>query len=462
MNLDRFAAATGTQVRGEGKLAARVDRIRTNSTEVEAGDLFIALKGERFDGNEFIDDAVARGAAAVVCDEGRAPERRDVAFLEVRDTLRALGDIAAEYRSQFSGPVAAVTGSNGKTTTKELLRAVLVEHHGDPSKVLATEGNLNNLIGVPLTLFGLAPVHRVAVVEMGMNAFGEIARLTEIASPTVGVITCVGAAHLEGLGSIEGVARAKGELFAGLDAGATAVINADDPQVMAVSADVGARRLYFGEGRDVRAEDVEVVGFEATRFRLVTPAGQATVLMPLMGRHNVTNALAAAAVATVLEVAPEAIAAGLERVELPPMRLAAERLANGVTVINDAYNANPDSVVAAIATLAESAPGRKIVVLGEMLELGPGAAAMHAEVGAAAAGVDPVLLCAVGPHAEDVRRGATEAGMSPERAIAATSHEIAAAEVERAWRRDDTVLVKGSRGSRMETVIETLKRSAAT
>jgi UDP-N-acetylmuramoyl-tripeptide--D-alanyl-D-alanine ligase len=258
------------------------------------------------------------------------------------------------------------------------------------------------------------------------------------------------------------VAQAKGELFAGLDRSATAVINSDDPQISAIAAGVAARCLYFGEGKDVRAEQIEVVGVEATRFRLVTPAGAATVEMPLMGRHNVTNALAAAAVAVVLEVGPDAIAAGLGRVELPPMRLAAERLANGVVVINDAYNANPDSVVAALATLAESASGRKIVVLGDMLELGRGAAAMHAEVGAAAAGVDPVLLCAVGEHAEDIRRGATEAGMSPERAIAATSHEIAAAEVERAWRRDDTVLVKGSRGSRMETVIETLRRSATT
>jgi len=460
MRLDRFAFAAGTSVRGVGALAETVTRVRTNSTEVEAGELFVALRGERFDGNEFIDDAIARGAAAVLCERGRAPERRDVAFLEVADTLRGLGDIAAEHRSRFHGPVVAVTGSNGKTTTKELLRAVLEAHYASESAVLATQGNLNNLIGLPLTLLDLVDGHEVAVVEMGMNAFGEIERLTEIARPSVGVITCVGSAHLEGLGSIEGVARAKGELFDGLDTDAVAVVNADDPHIVALSEHLRCPRLRFGDKEAVRAENIEIVGYEATRFELVTPAGSATVQLPLIGRHNVLNALAAAAVATVLEVSPDTIAKGLEQVVMVPMRLAVETLSNGVVIINDAYNANPDSVVAALATLAEAGKARRIVVLGEMLELGERSADLHAEVGAAVAAIDPLLLCAVGEHAEDVCRGARDAGMLENRAMAVATNDVAAAEVAHRWRRSDTVLVKGSRGAHMETVIATLRRSA--
>jgi len=328
-------------VSGAGGAAVDFPIVGTDSRTVQPGQLFVALHGERFDGNDFIEEVVARGAAGIVCDEGRALARPGVVFFEVSDTLRALGDLAAAHRRGFDVPVVAITGSNGKTTTKNLLRSILATALGGPDRVLATEGNLNNLIGMPLTLLALAPRHRAAILEMGMNVFGEIARLTEIAAPTLGLITCVAPAHLEGVGSIEGVARAKGELFAGLAPTATAVVNCDDPQISRVAAGLRCRRQDFGADRPVHARGITPDGLRGIRFELVVPGGSAPVRLPLLGRHNVGNAVAAAAAASALGVGIDAIVAGLESAAPAPMRLSVERLPNGVDLINDAYNANP-------------------------------------------------------------------------------------------------------------------------
>lgn len=457
MNAAFVAAATRARLSGPEN--AEFERVGSDSRAAAgAVDLFVALQGERFDGNDFIDEAIRSGARGVLCARGRGLERPGVTFFEVDDTLRALGDLAAAHRRRFDVPVVAITGSNGKTTTKNLLRSILACAYGDGC-VLATEGNLNNLIGMPLTLLRLASAHRAVILEMGMNAFGEIARLTEIASPTHGCITCVAPAHLEGVGSIEGVARAKGELFAGLSERATAVVNCDDPQVAKVAEGLRCRRVDFGAGKSIRAEDYEALGLQGSRFRLVLPHGSAEVRLPLLGSHNVANAVAAAACAAALGVATEAIVAGLSLAPPAPMRLSVERLPNGVDLINDAYNANPGSMRAALSAVGSLA-ARRLIVLGDMRELGEGAARLHAEVGAAAALTQPRLLCALGENAGHLVRGAIEAGLAPERALAATSHADAAERVASVWQRGDTVLVKGSRGSRMEEVVVELRERA--
>jgi UDP-N-acetylmuramoyl-tripeptide--D-alanyl-D-alanine ligase len=453
--------AEAIRARSFGASGVEFRRVGTDSRAADGADLFVALHGERFDGNDFIEQAMDHGAKGVVCDVGRAQPRAGVAFFEVPDTLRALGDLAAAHRRGFDVPIVAITGSNGKTTTKNLLRAILSRAYGGAVSVLATEGNLNNLIGMPLTLLRLDSRHRAAVLEMGMNAFGEIARMTEIAAPTHGLITCVAAAHLQGLGSIEGVAKAKGELFAGLGSDATALVNLADPRVVGEAARSKARRFEFGPGGVVRAENVEPLRFEGMRFRLSTPAGSGDVRLQLLGPHNVANALAAAAAACALGVGVDAIVAGLESAAGAPMRLSVERLPNGIDLINDAYNANPSSMRAALASLAGLAP-RAIVVLGEMRELGGAAAELHAEVGAAAASIRPALLCAVGNHAADTIGGAIAAGLAPDRACAVATNSEAAVLVAGAWRLGDAVLVKGSRGARMEEVVADLERRANT
>jgi UDP-N-acetylmuramoyl-tripeptide--D-alanyl-D-alanine ligase len=453
-------ATGGTLVSGDRESSAR--GLETDTRAMRPGGLFVALRGENFDANDFLGEAVAAGAAVIVCARGRAGAVArtggTAAFIEVDDTLHALGDVAARHRRSFDITVAAVTGSNGKTTTKEILRAIMTEVHGADA-VLANEGNLNNLVGLPLTLAKITAGHRVAVVEMGMNAPGEIARLTEIAAPDVGVITCVGSAHLEGLGSIEGIAAAKGELFAGLAPSAVAVVNVDDPHVLRQAERFTGRTVSFGSGADVAAENVEPLSVDATRFELSVAGVRHTVELSLGGRHNVSNALAAAACAYALGVESGAIAAALGRVVPPPMRLAHELLPNGVEVINDCYNANPSSLAAAMAMVAETVPGRRIVVLGDMLELGAAADDLHVQAGLGAALLDPVLVCALGERAERVAAGAREGGLDREVIVAAT-HEQAADEVARVWRAGDTVLVKGSRGATMERVVEEMRRRA--
>ncbi len=430
--------------------------ITTNSRGARPGEVFIALCGDNFDGHDFIDPAVASGVSAVVCARSRSLQREGVTFIEVDDTLAALGDIAAYHRRRFDIPVVAITGSNGKTTTKEMLRAVLGEAWGEDA-VLANRGNFNNLVGLPLTMMEFAERHRGAILEMGMNAPGEIARLCEIAAPTVGLITCVAEAHLQGLGSIEGVATAKAELFAGLDESAIAVVNLADPRVRDKASLVRGRRLSYGPGGRVEAVNIEAEDLERSRFELVFDKESVTVELPIGGRHNVDNALGAAACALAVGLPLATVAAGLAKAEPPPMRLAVENLGNGVRLINDAYNANPASLDAAFRTLASVRDGRRIIVVGDMLELGDEAADWHQRAGAAAAAIEPALLCAMGGHAEDFSKGALEAGLDESSTCVCTTHDEAAAAVAERWRAGDAVLIKGSRGSAMEKVVEALR-----
>ncbi len=461
MTVDELVAAVGGKRLGAPSAGWQPQGVCTDSRTVAPGEIFVALRGAHFDGNDYIDDAIARSAGAVVCSRGRALDRRGVLFVETDDTQRALGDIAAHHRRGFPIPVVGITGSNGKTTTKELLRSICHVAYGAEA-VLANSGNFNNLIGLPLTVMGLHAGHRVAILEMGMNAPGEIARLTEIAAPTHGVITCIAAAHLQGLGSLDGVAAAKAELFAGLGPAATAIVNTDDERVVRAALSFkGARRVRYGECAEIRAESVASNSLTGSRFDLVYGTACVSVLLPLAGRHNVGNAVAAAACAYGLELPIEAVAAGLTDVAVPPMRIGVETLGNGVCIVNDAYNANPGSLAAALRTLAEAVTGRRILAIGDMLELGDRAAELHREAGRAAAALTPVLLCAVGEHAREVAAGAREAGLAQSNILVASDHARIVHAIAGIWQAGDTVLVKGSRGAQMERVVVALRELVA-
>jgi UDP-N-acetylmuramoyl-tripeptide--D-alanyl-D-alanine ligase len=446
--------ATGAEVVRRGS-AAEFARVATDTRTLAGGELFVALKGERHDAHGFVPEAAAAGARGVLVERAvDGAGAGGLTVLAVRDTLRALQDLAAAERRRRAPCVLGITGSNGKTTTKEMLAAILVAA-GGTAAVLKTQGNLNNLVGVPLTLLGLGGRERWAVVEMGMNAPGEIWRLTEIADPDVGIITNVGPAHLAGLGTVAGVARAKGELFARMRRGATAVVNADDPLVAALGDAFPGRVVRFGAGTDVAAEDVRLDDSGAAAFRLCLGATTVEVRLRIPGRHNVQNALAAAAAAASLGIGAEIVAAGLAAAEPVGNRMRVVTLPTGVTILNDSYNANPASVAAALRSLADARATRRIAVLGDMLELGAASAEHHRAIGrlAARAGVDALYL--FGEHAADTAAGAAEA-LPAEAIHVAASHATIAEGIARSAAPGDWILVKGSRGQRMEEVVRLL------
>ena len=434
------------------------DIVSSDSRTLPPGCLFVALKGPRFDGHAYADRALEQGAAAVMIEAGSGLDLAPA--LRVEDTRIGLGRLAAWHRANMPAKIAAITGSNGKTTVKEMLASICAAAVGEGA-VLATAGNLNNDIGMPLTLLRLTSAHRYAAIEMGMNHPGEIAYLTELARPDVAMVNNALRAHLEGLGSVEAVARAKGEIFAGLRDDGVAVINADDPHAdyWRGLAD-GHKVLSFGAaaGADVR---IEAQGTRNKRqgetgtalplapcpLSLNTPAGRVEAALQVPGEHNRRNAAAAAAVALALGIPLDAVARGLAAYQGSKGRLQAHACILGATLIDDSYNANPDSVLAAIQVLAERA-GTRILVLGDMGELGPEAAALHREIGARAraAGVDR-LLC-LGELSINAVNGFGAGAMHFERI------EELLAEIECALGADTTVLVKGSRFMQMERVTQ--------
>lgn len=434
-----------------------------DSRKCGPGQLFVALPGAQCDGHDFVSAAADAGAAGALV--AREVEDR-IPQVVVEDVLPALQKYAAAYRQEFAGPVVGITGSNGKTTTKEILAAVLrhvigPEMQASKAEVLFTQGNLNNHIGVPLTLLGLRPEHQAAVIEMGANHPGEIALLTAIAKPDIGIVTMAGASHLEGFGSIEGVARAKGELFDGLPETGTAIINADDEYADLWRDLAGARRqLTFGLAThaDIRADSIRREDGHQ-QFRLHTPQGEADVALPLSGRHNVVNALAASAAALALDLPVEKIAEGLTHANAVGGRLRVFDGPGGARIVDDSYNANPTSVKAALDWLSEQ-PGRRWVVLGDMAELGEGAAGWHRKVGEwlRQAGVQKFL--AVG---ELVAETVESFGEGAEHC---SDHEEAVEQLTQALNErsaaDVTLLVKGSRSMRMERVVQTLTQAVDT
>lgn len=453
MTLDDILKATGGRTLTSGPVS--FSRLSTDSRSVGVGELFVPLVGARFDGHVFIKECFEKGAAGALCQKGKKVSPVDGRTLvEVDDTLRALQDIAHYIRKRRTDLlVVGVTGTNGKTTTKEMLASVLSVR----GPVLRNTGNLNNEIGLPLTLMELKDEHWAAVLEMGMSGFGEIARLAEIAEPHVGVITNVGPAHIENLGSLDGIAKAKGELIAALPAEGKAVLNLDDPRLQGFVAENRERAVTFGlrPGANVTADEVDET-LRGVSFRLITPGGSAHVTLPVMGAHNVYNALAAAAAAWSMGLSVDEIKEGLERFSPVKMRMELVEVA-GALVINDAYNANPASMAAALTALASIKDGRRVAVLGDMLELGDAAGKAHYDTGRLAGSEGLALLVLVGERAEDTARGAVEAGMAEENIVVASSREEAASVLSGKLRPGDHVLVKGSRGMKMEKVIELLR-----
>ena len=429
-----------------------------DSREVTPGRLFVALPGERTDGHRFLGEAVARGAAALIVT--REPEgvmaAADVTIVRVPDGLAALGAVAAGWRTRFSPLVAGVTGSIAKTSTKEAVATVLARRF----RTLRSEGNRNNEIGLPLTLLELDPEHEAVVLEMGMYVGGEIADLARIARPRIGVVTAVQPVHLSRIGSIEAIERAKAELVEALAPDGTAVLNADDPRVRAMADRTAADVVTYGfaADADVGADDVASAGLAGMQFTLRTVRGRHPVAIPTLGRLAVHNALAAVAVGLAAGLSIGEIAAGLADGWAAPHRSEVVRL-SGVTIVDDSYNASPTSVAAALELLS-GLPGRRVAVLGEMLELGEGHEAGHRAVGAAAAAVAD-LLVVVGRPAAGIAAAAREIGLDPARVIEAPDRETALDALLPRLGHGDVVLVKASRGAALDLLVDALRAELA-
>lgn len=433
-----------------------IERLSTDTRTLEAGDLFVALKGKTFDGLAFLPQALTRGAlGCVVSSPPKIPLPPDFVVIQVEDTQWALGQIANLWRRQVPVRVVAITGSNGKTTTKEMTGAVLRQGY----RVLVSSGNLNNLVGVPLTLFRLREDHQVAVLELAMNARGEIHRLAEMAEPDVGVITNIGEAHLEFLGSVEEVAEAKGELLPFLNGDRVAVLNRDDPYLTPLFSRARGRLLTFGldAHADVRGERIRLSKDGQTHFTLCTGSARQPMRLHVPGRMNVLNALAAAAVGVALGVDLEAIAAGLEGAPVASMRMNKIVHPSGAVIINDAYNANPTSMAAALETFFGMARKKEaIVVLGDMLELGSVSEAAHRKVGTLVAGMRPARVITVGERARAIGEGASLHGYDSSRIHCCRDHEEAQTVLRAQLPRTPWIFVKASRGMKLEKILEGL------
>jgi UDP-N-acetylmuramoyl-tripeptide--D-alanyl-D-alanine ligase len=446
MGLLEAAAALGSRTSGPD---VRFGGVSTDSRSIRPGELFVALRGERFDGHDFLGRARDAGAACAMVDErhaGAAP----LPALVVPDTKRALGDLARHWRARFSPSLAAVTGSNGKTTVKEMLAAILRRHAGEPA-VLATAGNLNNDIGVPLTLLRMRAPHRYCAIELGMNHKGEIAHLAGIARPTVALVNNAQREHLEFMRSVDEVADENAAVYAALPADGVAVVNADDPHADTFRRAAGARRVVdFGLEAKAAVTAVCVSKGLASEIRVRTPAGEARATLAIAGLHNVRNALAAAACAHALGVPPAAIGAGLADFRPYVGRLQVKAARGGAIVIDDSYNANPDSVRAAIDVLSDC-PAPTALVLGDMGEVGEQGPDFHREIGNYARAKRIARLLGIGA----ATREAVEA-FGP-----GARHFTDVDELVASLQRSGTILVKGSRFMRMERVVAALTGEAA-
>jgi UDP-N-acetylmuramoyl-tripeptide--D-alanyl-D-alanine ligase len=439
---------------------ARVAGVSIDSRTLVPQQLFVAIQGPRHDGHQYVESALQAGALAAVVAAGRAAEFNDAVrarLITVPDTLAALQDLARAVRRSWGHRMAAVTGSVGKTTTKEILAALL----GAKFRTLKSEGNLNNEYGLPLALLRLEPEDQAAVVELGMSHRGELRRLAEIAEPEVGIVTQVAPVHLEFFSSVDEIALAKRELIEGLAGPDTvAVLNADDPRVSRFAEVARGRVLTFGFSRDAqyRAENVVDRGAEGCQFDFVSPQGRATLQLPLPGRHSIANALAALAAASVWGIGMTEAAAVLPKLAAGEMRGRLLRFADGFAVINDSYNSNPVALNAMIELLART-PGykRHILAAGEMLELGPDSLQLHAETGRYAASQKLDWVIGVQGAAQGLVQGATAAGVPQDRARFFASSSDAATFVADLLQPGDLLLVKGSRGVKMERVIEALR-----
>lgn len=444
MTLMRAARACGGRLCGSFDENTELGAVVIDSRAVQPGDLFVAYKGERVDGHDYIAAAFDRGAAC--CLASRIPEGESRPILLVEDVQRALELIAADYRAGLSLPLVGITGSVGKTSAKEMIAAVLEQRF----RVLKTDKNLNNQIGVPMTVSRIAPEHQAAVVEMGISGFGEMRILARIARPTIAVFTVIGHAHLEFLHDREGVFRAKTEMLEEMDEDAVVLVNGDDDLLQKLSCPQRVLRFGLGENCEIRAVDVRVNAEGQTDCTVTFEDRRIPVRIPAFGQHMVYAALEGAAVGLVLGLSDEEIAAGVAAYETVGRRSAVTETGL-LTLIDDCYNANPDSVKCGVDSLLQL-PGRHVCILGDMLELGEQEREMHRDVGAYAAEKGVELLLCSGPLAKDIAAGAGE------RAHWFESREALIAQLPQWIRPGDRVLVKASRASRFEEVAEALKR----
>ena len=436
-----------------GELDSRYDDVEvlgvsTDSREVKPGQLFVPLAGNRVDGHTFIGRAVDNGAVAVLNAKEKRPS--DVPYIQVDDTLRAIGAIAAGYRQTMSARVLAITGSVGKTTTKEMLAAILRRQY----RTVWTEGNHNNNLGLPLSVLDIEADTEYAVLELGMSHAGEMAYLTKIARPDMAIFTNIGTMHIENLGSRENILKAKLEILEGMGPDGVVRLNGDEPLLWKLRDTLPFKHYYFGIDNiacDVRAAQVRGDDSGVT-FRILAFGREYEAFVPHNGQHTVYNALAAAGAAMLSGAAPEQVAAGLRSFENTGMRQQIYEK-NGFTIIEDCYNAGPESMAAALNVLGErSSQGRKIAVLGDMLELGSLAMAEHYRIGRLAVGRCDILL-AYGVNATRVVTGAVTGGMSPKRAMFFDDQDQLLHELRAVARPGDLLLFKGSRGMKMERVL---------
>jgi UDP-N-acetylmuramoyl-tripeptide--D-alanyl-D-alanine ligase len=458
--VEEVARALGVTPPGGVAPLARLAGVSINSRTVARDELFIAIHGPRHDGHTYVAEALGAGALACVVAQDRLPQYAEpirTKLLAVPDTLLALQNLAQSVRTRWGQRLAAVTGSAGKTTTKEILAALLAARF----RVLKSEGNLNNEFGLPLQLLRLEETDEAAVVELGMSHSGELKRLAEIARPDVGVVTCVAPVHLEFFASVDEIALAKRELIEGLiGRDSVSVLNADDARVAGFAKVAPGRVVTYGvkEPADFRAENIQDRGLAGTEFDFISASGRARLRLPLAGRHNISNALGALAAANVWGVGVAEAREAFPKLEATGMRGRILQYDAGFTVINDCYNSNPLALRAMIELLASTAAeGRHILAAGEMLELGAGSAELHREAGRAAAGTGKLFwIIGVRGDAESFVRGAIEAGHPPAQAKFCSSSEEAGEFVQKLMKRGDLLLVKGSRGVKMERMVEAL------
>ena len=457
LTLRQLLEATGGTLLGEyNDLDAVFTDVCTDSRHIAPGCLFLPIQGERFDGHGFINDALEAGAAGCLTARERDSYRSDKFYVKVRSTQRALRDLARYYREQFSIPVVAVTGSVGKTTTKDMVAAVLSARY----KVLKTEGNYNNDIGLPLTVLRLNHTHQICVLEMGMDHAGEIDYLSELAEPDVALITNIGDAHIENLGSREAIFAAKCEVFGHLKPDGLAVLNGDDPMLATLRGKLAQKTVFVGsgEGMDYTAADVDTGDGTHLSCSIRTPKAQFRADIPALGGHMIYPTLMAAAVAEHFGMAADEILQGIRAFLPTKMRMNVVRCPGDFIILDDAYNANPQSMRAAAAVLGDAHERRKVAVLGDMKELGANSQLFHRVVGGyfAQAGVD--RLIAIGDQARYIADGAIEAGLEQ----ASWYPDLSQAEdaLLREVRSGVTILVKASRAMEFERVVAFLKAQA--
>ena len=464
-NREDILLATGGKIVCEGKEAVFY-KVVTDSAEVKKRSVFVALKGARFDGHSFLKEAIHQGARCLVVHKRLGvPYPKNVTVVMVRDTLKALGDLAHYHRKRVAPKVLAITGSNGKTMTKEMVAAIFEQAtlcgRSLRGKVLSTAGNYNNLVGLPLTLLRLKGNEKIAVLELGTSRPGEIRRLTEIADPDVALITSVTPAHLAGLRDIRGVAREKGELFRGMKPGGVAVVNLDDPWVRRLGETFKGKKIAYGKSGAVQGKSWRDLGVKGMEFTLRIGRRQQRIRLRLSGEHNILNAIGAVAMTCSLGADLRAMRKGLESVRPLPMRMEIGTW-RGIGIIDDTYNANPASMQAAIKTLAQvRGRGKKVAVLGDMLELGKESRKIHLELGKQIARHPIDRLYLVGKQAGQVKRGVLLGGIREEQVIVGKNHRAVARALRDQVKKGDWLLFKGSRGMQMERVIATFKKMGA-